>query len=222
MEASAVATHLIEFLQGFDGFTAYAVILGLLLVCGLGVPLPEDITLIGAGFLAALGSISLPGALAAGFFGVLIGDAMLFTLGRLYGRQVFFLPGFRKIFTPARIALAEKKVLNNSRFICFTARFLPGLRAPIYLTAGVMGVRPATFYLLDGLAALVSVPIWVIGGWWFATHVDIDTGLMYAKKAQLWIVMTVVVGVVSYILVRRNLRKARTTATASGPSENQR
>ena len=145
MEASAVATHLIEFLQGFDGFTAYAVILGLLLVCGLGVPLPEDITLIGAGFLAALGSISLPGALAAGFFGVLIGDAMLFTLGRLYGRQVFFLPGFRKIFTPARIALAEKKVLNNSRFICFTARFLPGLRAPIYLTAGVMGVRQATF-----------------------------------------------------------------------------
>lgn len=220
MEASAVATHLIEFLQGFDGFTAYAVILGLLLVCGLGVPLPEDITLIGAGILAALGSISLPGALLAGLFGVLVGDAMLFTLGRLYGRTVFELPGFRSIFTPPRIALAESKVLNNSRFICFTARFLPGLRAPIYLTAGVMGVRPATFYMLDGLAALLSVPFWVVGGWWFALHVDIDTGLAYAKKAQGLIVITVIVAVVSYILIRRNLRKASTVAV-SGPSETQ-
>ena len=225
MEASAVATHLIEFIQGFDGFTAYAVILGMLLICGLGVPLPEDITLIGAGLLAAIGSISLPGALIAGFFGVLVGDAMLFTLGRLYGRAVFDLPGFRKIFTPERIQLAERKVLNNSQFICFTARFLPGLRAPIFLTAGVMGVRPATFYALDGLAALLSVPLWVVGGWWFATHVDIDTGLEYAKKAQLWLVLAVVIGVVSYILIRRSVRRSqipKKIAPFNGPSENQR
>lgn len=217
-----MATHLIEFLQGFDGFTAYAVILGLLLVCGLGIPLPEDITLIGAGILAALGSISLPGALLAGFFGVLVGDAMLFTLGRRYGRAVFDLPGARRIFTPTRIALAEKKVLNNSRFICFTARFLPGLRAPIYLTAGVMGVRPMTFYVLDGLAALLSVPFWVVGGWWFALYVDIDTGLIYAKKAQGLIVLLVVVGIISYILIRRNLRRNQANPPVSVPSENQR
>ncbi len=203
MEASVVANHLIEFLQGFDGVTAYAAILGLLLVCGLGVPLPEDITLVGAGILAALGSISLPGALVAGFFGVLIGDAILFNLGRRYGRAVFEMPGARRIFTAERIAIAEKKVLNNSRFICFTARFLPGLRAPIYLTAGIMGVRPAIFYGLDGLAALVSVPIWVVGGWWFALHVDIDTGLEYAKKTQEYIIVVVFSLVFGYFLFRR-------------------
>jgi membrane protein DedA with SNARE-associated domain len=195
MEASALASYLIEFLQGFDGFTAYTVILGLLLICGLGVPIPEDITLIGAGILAALGAISLPGALVAGLFGVLIGDAILFTLGRKYGRRAFELPGFRRIFTPHRVALAEKKIINNSQFICFTARFLPGLRAPIYLTAGVMGVKPSTFYLLDGIAALLSV------------HVDIDTGLEYAKKAQGVIVLAVIVLIVGYIVYRRYRRK---------------
>lgn len=219
MEASAIAGHLIEFLQGFDGFTAYAVILGLLLVCGLGVPLPEDITLIGAGLLAALGSISLPGALIAGFFGVLLGDAILFNLGRRYGRNVFHVPGIRKVFTPERLALAEKKVLNNSRFICFTARFLPGLRAPIYLTAGVLGVRPTIFYALDGAAALLSVPLWVVGGWWFALNVDLDTGLHYAKKAQGIIVLTVVVVITLYFLVRSWLRKRTISSPNDSPTK---
>ena len=64
-------------LSQLDGFAAYSAIVGLLLICGLGVPLPEDITLIAAGILAspAVGSISLPGAMIAGFFGVMIGDA---------------------------------------------------------------------------------------------------------------------------------------------------
>lgn len=206
MEASAVATHLIEFLQGFDGLTAYIVILGLLLVCGLGVPLPEDITLIGAGFLAALGSISLPGALIAGFVGVLIGDAILFFIGRKYGRAVFEIKLFKKIFTPQRIADAETKIVNNSRFICFTARFLPGLRAPIYLTAGILGVKPSIFLALDGLAALLSVPVWVVGGWWFALHVDIDTGLEYAKKAQGFILIVLILAITGYFLIRKKRR----------------
>lgn len=208
MDASVVANHLIEFLQGFDGVRAYAVILGLLLICGLGVPLPEDITLIGAGLLAALGSISLPGALIAGFFGVLAGDAILFNLGRKYGRAVFDLPGFRRVFTPERVAAAERRVLSNSRFICFTARFLPGLRAPIYLTAGIMGVKPTIFYALDGFAALISVPIWVVGGWWFALKFDIDTGLRYAKDAQGLLVLAVATTIAIYFVIRR-LRRGR-------------
>lgn len=222
MEASAIASHLIEFLSGFDGVTAYAVILGLLLICGLGVPLPEDITLIGAGFLAALGSISLPGAVVAGLVGVLLGDAILFNLGRKFGRRVFHLPGFRRIFTPERVALAEQKVLNNSQFICFTARFLPGLRAPIYLTAGILGVRPATFYGLDGFAALISVPAWVVGGWWFALHVDIDTGLAYAKRAQGAILLGVAISFVIYIIYRRKRRQSlRKAALLNSPSDSQ-
>src|SRR5580693_8202445 len=84
---SSIAHSTIQFLSNLDGVTAYGAILGLLLVCGLGVPMPEDVTLIGAGVLAALGSISLTGAIIASFAGVLIGDAFMFSLGRIYGRR---------------------------------------------------------------------------------------------------------------------------------------
>ena len=54
MEPASFSTKLIAFLSAFSGGTAYAVILGLLLICGLGVPIPEDITLIAAGILSGL------------------------------------------------------------------------------------------------------------------------------------------------------------------------
>ncbi len=195
---------LIGFLAGFQGLTAYGVILGVLLACGLGVPVPEDITLIAAGILAALGNITLFGALIVGFAGVLMGDCILFFMGRLYGYRVFKLPGFRRIFTEARIQMARQKVLSNSKFICFTARFLPGLRAPIFLTSGILGVHPFVFLILDGLAAMISVPIWIYLGWYVGDN--LDHALLIAGQAQKYILVVFVIVLGAYMLYRRHRR----------------
>lgn len=205
---SALKELLIDTLSNLEGFTAYSAIVGLLLICGLGVPLPEDITLIGAGILAspAVGSISVWGGICAGLIGVLMGDAFLYTLGRIYGRKAFTLPLIRTIMTPRRIAMAERKVLRNSHFICFTARFLPGLRSPVFLTAGIMGVRPAVFYGLDGFAAMISVPIWVFVGYWVGENWDV--AMHIAHEIQLTLGIFILVLAASYVGFRR-CRKTR-------------
>jgi membrane protein DedA with SNARE-associated domain len=212
MPREPFSLKLITFLSGFDGITAYGAILGVLLICGLGVPIPEDITLVAAGILAAIGNISLPGAIIAGFVGVLIGDSFLFFLGRIYGHKVFTLPVFRTFFTEARLSLAREKILNNSKFICFMARFLPGLRAPIFLTAGIMGVKPSTFILLDGLAALISVPFWVVVGYFLGDN--LDTTLGFVIKAQKSVIVVVVLLVLGFILYRRFKRNKSLAAPA--------
>jgi membrane protein DedA with SNARE-associated domain len=203
---SSFKESLILYLTQLDGLTAYSAIVGMLLICGLGVPLPEDITLIAAGILSAVGSISLWGAMAAGFFGVLAGDAFLYTVGRTYGRRAFELPVIRTIMTPRRVSLAERKIMRNSHFICFTARFLPGLRSPIFLMAGIMGVRPLTFYCLDGLAALISVPIWVYVGHWVGENLDM--AFKIAERVQLSFAGGIAIVVITYFVVRR-IRKRR-------------
>lgn len=199
------STKLIAFFAGFSGFTAYAAVFGVLLICGLGVPIPEDITLLAAGILSSLGKMSLVGAITVGLVGVLAGDGFLFFMGRTFGYRVFKLPLFRTYFTEERIHAAREKVLNNSRFICFTARFLPGLRAPIYLTSGVMGVSPFTFFALDGGAALISVPIWVVLGWWFGNN--IDNALAIAKEIQMYLLIGVAFLILGYVFYKR--RKAK-------------
>lgn len=203
---ASIKEALILFLSQLEGFTAYSAIVGLLLICGLGVPLPEDITLIAAGILSALGSISIPGAIAAGFFGVLAGDSFLYTVGRVYGRRAFNLPLIRSIMTPRRVALAERKIMRNSHFICFTARFLPGLRSPVFLMAGIMGVRPVVFYGLDGLAALISVPLWIFVGHWVGENLDL--AMKIAERVQLSIAGVVALVVLGYFAFRR-IRKRR-------------
>src|SRR5690606_13206787 len=151
--------------------------------------------------------ISLTGALIAGFVGVLLGDCILFFLGRHYGTRVFTLPLFRRIFTVERIEIARKKVLGNSKLICFTARFLPGLRAPIYLTAGMLGVRPITFLLLDGFAALISVPVWVYLGFYLGEN--IDYAIAVAAKAQIYILLGLFAAVLIYIFYRMRIAKKK-------------
>lgn len=217
MELTGFSAKLLTFLTGLSGLTAYGVILGILLACGLGVPIPEDITLLGAGILAALGNISLTGAIIAGLVGVLAGDAFLFFLGRKLGRRVFKLPLFRTIFTERRVRAAEERVLHNSKFICFTARFLPGLRSPIFLTSGILGVSPWVFLALDGFAALISVPVWVLVGWWVGHK--LDDALARAHEIQFYAIIGVILFITSYALWKWQTRKRKKKLPAAPPIE---
>jgi membrane protein DedA with SNARE-associated domain len=216
MNPQQIANGILSFLSQLSGPAAYTTIVGILLICGFGVPIPEDITLLSAGLLASGGAISLPGAFLAGFAGVIVGDATLFFLGRRYGKKVFNLPGLRKIMTPDRIAAAEERIRRNGPFICFIARFLPGLRTPIFAMAGALGVKPHVFLGLDGLAALISVPVWIYLGYWFGSN--LEEALKKAEHIQMFILAGLVIGVSFYLtwgLWRRRRRRAAAAALES-------
>ncbi|RME16662.1 MAG: DedA family protein [Bdellovibrio sp.] len=213
---ASFSQKLISFLSIFSGLTAYSIIIGILLICGFGIPIPEDITLLAAGLLAGLGNIHLTGAFLAGFIGVLMGDSILFFLGRKLGYRAFKLPVFRKIFTEKRIQKSREKILNNSKFICFTARFLPGLRSPIFLTAGIMGVNPLIFIFLDFLASLLSIPLWIMLGWWFGRQMStnpeaIEQALVLAKKFNAYIFLTLFAFVGTYIYWKKKKTNSPTS-----------
>lgn len=201
--------QLIELFLSLGTMQAYALILIVLLLCGFGLPIPEDITLISAGILASSGSISIEGALFISFFGVMLGDSTLFFLGKKYGRKVYTWPLFNKVFTPERVEKAETRIRRNAKYICFIARFMPGLRAPIFLTAGTMGVRSSTFLLADGSAALFSVPIWVFLGNWFGDNIDLV--LATAKKVNYVLLIILAVLIIGFFIYRK-FRKPHTNS----------
>jgi membrane protein DedA with SNARE-associated domain len=196
MNPQMIATEIFAYISQLSGPAAYATIVSILLICGFGVPIPEDVTLLAAGLLAYEGRISLIGALIACFSGVIFGDACLFFLGRKFGKRIFKLPGLRRVFSPEHIASAEEKIRKNGPLICFAARFFPGLRAPIFAMAGTMGVRPIIFFALDGFAALISVPIWVNLGYWFGSN--IGEALHKAKHIQGYIFSGLVTAAIAY------------------------
>ena len=193
--------------MALSGFQAYAAIVIVLFACGMGVPIPEDITLFAAGFLAYKGRITLAGAVIVGLIGVLVGDSFMYLIGRNFGRKVFDWPVFRKIFTSERIKMAEEKIQNNARIICFTSRFAPGLRAPVYIPSGVLRVPFTVFIGMDGLAALISVPVWVFLAYFLGDKVEML--LEIAKQTKIGVALVLLVLIGFYIV--RKIRKRRYT-----------
>ena len=64
-------------------FTEYGywAVFVMLLICGFGIPVPEDVTLVTGGVIAGLGHAHVHTMFAVGMAGVMIGDGLMFTLG---------------------------------------------------------------------------------------------------------------------------------------------
>lgn len=151
----------------------YLAVFIMLLICGFGVPIPEDVTLVTGGVIAGLGYADVNTMFAVGMAGVIIGDGMVFSIGRFQGVRVLKLKPVQRIITPERFHAAQEAFHKYGRWVMFVARFLPGLRTPVFFTAGMSKrVSFGTWLLMDGLAALISVPVWVYLGYFGARNFD--------------------------------------------------
>jgi len=137
----------------------------------LVVPLPEELALLGAGYLAHQGAVSLLEAYFAALAGVLVGDTVTFLLGR--GLLPKFLESRwgRKIVNPALRRWAEELVREHPLRAILLARFLIGLRGPIYLAIGAAKPPAWKFIAVNGAVAMIEVGIMVGIGYEFgASH----------------------------------------------------
>jgi len=188
-----VESFLFNLVDGTSGGFAYLVVFGILFVCGLGLPLPEDVSLILGGYLVHAGKAELPLMMLTGYAGIIVGDSMIFYFGRRLGSKVGQKPTgfFARIVTPEKRARVEALFKKHGEKIIMLARFLPGVRAVTYFTAGSVGMRYGRFVLYDSLAALGSAPIFVFLGYKFGGELD---ALMSAiKRGQRSVLIAMVV-----------------------------
>ncbi len=137
-----------------------------LVLCGLGLPVPEDIVLVAAGALGVIDERHWIEVGALMYAGVMLGDSTIFLAGRYFGARLRNSRWFQRYFSEKKQAKVENLFDRYHNWVLFVGRFLPGLRAPIFFTAGSTRVTFWKFFLLDGLAALISVPFFVWLGHW--------------------------------------------------------
>jgi len=202
-----ILIDLLNFIQPY-GTYSYFVILAVLLACGFGLPLPEDITLVAAGILAARNIIDFNSAVVLCMVGVLLGDGIVFGLGSRYGTRLRN-SKFFSIIIPERRDAAVKAVLQKyGDKVIFMARFMPGLRTPIFFATGSYHVSFWKFLFLDGFAALISVPLWVYVGFLFGSNLEELEKVV--RKAQFGIytalAFLIVLFISAYFLKKRYFR----------------
>jgi membrane protein DedA with SNARE-associated domain len=161
---------------------SYVAVFALLVGGGVGLPIPEEIVQLTAGFLARQGTMALAPALAVTAAGILLGDYVLFRLGRSHGARVMASRHLRRFFTPERRAWVENHFANHDFLTVMVARLVSPFRLPVFASAGALGVRTRTFLLADGLAALLSVPLVFGLGYLFAARIaEVKQGLHEAE-----------------------------------------
>lgn len=202
----------LSLLVGFFTQFGYLAVFSVLLACGFGLPIPEDITLVAGGVISGLGYANLTTMVLVGLAGVLVGDGLVFALGRLSGARVFEIRIIRKFMTPDRLKKVESKLAKHGRMVVFAARFMPGLRTPIFLTTGATRqVSTLTFFALDGAAALISVPLWVYLGYLGAERREwLLRWLERGQTVTIAILVAIVAALVlNYALKKRGTNKCR-------------
>ena len=127
-----------------------------LVLGGLGLPVPEEAPIIVAAILSRKGTMSVVPALAACFTGVLVGDFVVYFLGFFYGEKVLSFPLTRKFLTKAREEQIKGYFHRHGVKILIIGRFAVGFRTAAYLTAGILRLPTLKLFLTDLCAASFS------------------------------------------------------------------
>jgi membrane protein DedA with SNARE-associated domain len=186
-----------------------------ILATGLGFPMPEELPVVVGGALAGTGHAYWWVMLPVCIVGVIVGDSFLYLIGRFWGTKLVELPFIKKnLLSPERLDSIRGNFQKYGVKILLFARLTPGIRAPIFITAGISHLPLVKFLVADGIYAIPGVSILFLMGFWFT---DSMVGLIQreAEHAKSIIILVVLAALTIY-LIYRHLRKPVVTG---GPEE---
>ncbi len=166
----------------------------ILILGGLGLPIPEEAPVILAAVLSRNEKMLWPLALATCLAGVLVGDFIVYFLGYHYGEKVLSLRLTRRLLTRAREAQIKGYFHRHGFKILVLGRFAVGFRTAAYLTAGILKLPPLKLLLTDIVAASLSTFLMFGLGYIFAHQ--IQSGI---REVQQWFTLALAAGLVLWL-----------------------
>lgn len=121
----------------------------------------EDGTCILVGLKINEGDISWAFGLTACYIGIVFGDFLLWLFGRYVARHMLDRPWVQRRLPPAKLDKYAVWFEQRGWLAVIAARFMPGTRFPVYVSAGMLGRRAWQFLLWAGIAAVFWTPLLV-------------------------------------------------------------
>lgn len=202
-------------LQALFGEFQYLAPFVVLLLCGVGLPLPEEVTLIGSGILLFQGRVEFVPIVLVCSSAILIGDSIPFWLGRRYGLSALKVRWVARVLHPERFQRLQRRFEMHGNWATFACRFFAGIRIPGYFMAGMMNMSYPRFLALDALGVAISVPISIYAGKVFGGQVE----RLENTVANLNLILAFLVLSLVMILVLRSRNRRRRAPAAQASEE---
>jgi membrane protein DedA with SNARE-associated domain len=171
-------------------------------------PVPSEIVIPPAAFLAAQGKLSFAGVVLAGTLGSYLGSAVTYWASRLIGRPLIVKYGRFLLLPPKKLERAEHWLARYEAGGIFFARLLPVVRHLISIPAGIVRMNFGVFSLMTITGSAIWCYILAYLGD-KAYHVepelltDPEALVRFIHGQSTWILVVVVVLAALYILSMR-------------------
>lgn len=170
----------------------------------IGLPVPAALALLIAGGAAGRGSLSAGSALGASFAAMLLGDSLMFLLGRYTGWWLLGLLCRISLNPETCILRSANSFYKRGRTLLLVAKFIPGINTLAAPIAGSMNMRAFQFLALDSVGIALYVGAYFSAGFIFSDTLQILTrGYDRAGKLLGWLLL---VAIVSYVLYQVRVR----------------
>ena len=185
--------------------------LGIIILMAMGstpLPVPAEVVVPPAAFLAAQGRLSLAGVILASTFGAYLGGALMYWLSLWLGRPLVVRFGRFILFPPKKLEEAEHWLARYEAGGVFFARLLPGVRHLISIPAGIVRMNFGTFSFVTLAGSAISCSILAYLGV-RAQHAapdllkDPDALIQFVRGQSKWLLLAILAFAALYIVSMR-------------------
>jgi membrane protein DedA with SNARE-associated domain len=203
--------HLLETWFGWVLNGGYLGIIALMAMESSIFPVPSELVIPPAAFLAAQGKLSFTGVVLAGTLGSYLGAAITYWVSRWIGRPLVVRYGRFIFVSPQKLEQAEHWLARYEAGGIFFARLLPVVRHLISIPAGIVRMSFGTFSLMT----IVGSGIWCwilayLGDKAYRAKPDLlsnpDAMVQFIKEQSHWIVLLILFFAVLYVVTMRLMR----------------
>lgn len=197
---ATIVDYIVSFVEhlGYFGIFLMTVIEGTL------VPIPNEITMIPAGYLVATGKMHMFGVLTAGILGNLVGGLITYYIAYHYGRELLKRFGKYVFFTEEKLHKVEQYFAEHGPISIAIGRIAPGLKHFISFPAGLAKMDLKLFSIFTVIGGGAWLVMLVLIGYFIGDN-EAAIG-PYLKQMQWYILGGIAFVITIYILWKKRMR----------------
>ncbi len=169
------------------------------------IPVPSELVMPPAGYLAYQGKMNMAVAILCGTVGSLIGAYANYFVSHYLGRPLILKYGKYVLIPPDKFERVEQFFLKHGEISTFIGRLLPVVRHLISIPAGLSGMNHLKFslYTLAGAGIWCTILAWI----GYAIGENQDLIMQYSHKALAWVLLFCALLIAGYIWLHRRRQK---------------
>jgi membrane protein DedA with SNARE-associated domain/rhodanese-related sulfurtransferase len=185
----------------FSGLSqhGYAILFAIVFLEAVGMPLPAALALLIAGGASARGSLYLPLAAGSALLALIVGDTLMFLMGRYTGWWLLGLLCRLSLNPESCILRSADSFYRRGRTVLVFAKFVPGVNTMAVPLAGSMNMRFAQFLGLDLMGASLYAAAYLSVGFLFSDALaTITNNYQIFSRALRWILIVAALGYLGF------------------------